>query len=635
LRGGDAGAEGDDDHGDGTDDEIEDCAVEAAGGVGGEGGVDAGLIGGGDSGQEGKEQKNAVGTKACIAHEVRRVLRFGMNALMLAAGLACAVGSGWAAVVPPEQLTIAERTEFRATARHADVVAVMEAIAKGSPLARMVSMGKTTEGRDIPVLVMSDPPVASAAEAMARAKGGAVVLLAFGNIHAGEVDGKEALPMLARELLSERKGILKDAVVCFAPIYNADGNERVSKTNRPGQVGPEEGMGIRENANGRDLNRDFVKVEEAETRALIGFMNEWDPHVVIDCHTTNGSYHRYVLTYAGPKVPAGNAGLNQWARRTFMPRVDADFEARSGTDAFWYGSFEGAFTDAPRGHTRWETFPAEARYGTNYIGLRNRMGVLSEAYAYATFQERVMATKDFVESVLQVSVRERESLTRVLRQADEEMLGAWSEKKIALRTEARPQSEKVTILGFEEEMADGRMHNTGREKEYEVELWDNFAATLERMMPRAYAMLPLEGKEATPERVKAMGKVLEALRVHGIETTTLAQDAEMKVTRSRVREARSAGREYQGHVAVRVSVTDEEELVKLPKGTVVISTQQRLGRLAAYLLEPECEDGLTTWNYFDAWLQIGEKFPVMRIGSAINLGGEPRQVPGVVPGAEK
>lgn len=517
---------------------------------------------------------------------------------------------------PPDQLTIAERTDFRATALHADVVSVVQAIAKSSPLARVVSMGKSTEGRDIPLLIMSDPPVMNAAEAKVRAQNGAVVILAFGNIHAGEVDGKEALPMLARELLTTRKSMLKDAVVCFAPIYNCDGNERVSKTNRPGQVGPEEGMGIRENANGRDLNRDFVKVEEAETQALIGFMNSWDPHVVIDCHTTNGSYHRYVLTYAGPKVPAGNRGLNDWARGTFIPRVDADYEARSGQDAFWYGSFEGAFTDAPRGHTRWETFPAEARYGTNYIGLRNRMSVLSEAYAYATFKERVIATKEFVESVLQVAVKERSSLRRVLAEADAEML-EWRERTIALRTEAKAQPGKVTILGFEEELADGKMHNTGREKEYTVELWDNFEPTLSRQIPWAYAIMP--EAQNSQDRMAALRRVLFALDVHAIETQTLPKAMEVPITRLRVKEARSAGRSYQGHVAVRVDVTDETDTVTLPQGTILIRTQQRLGRLAAYLLEPQCEDGLTTWNYFDPWLQQESVFPIARIESPITL----------------
>jgi len=60
---------------------------------------------------------------------------------------------------------------------------------------------------------------------------------------------------------------------------------------------------------GFDLNRDFVKLESPEIRAIARLVNEWDPRVVIDCHTTNGSYHRYTLTYDGPRYPAAHPDL--------------------------------------------------------------------------------------------------------------------------------------------------------------------------------------------------------------------------------------------------------------------------------------------------------------------------------------
>src|SRR5262249_8847715 len=142
----------------------------------------------------------------------------------------------------------------------------------------------------------------------------------------------------------------------FAPIYNADGNERVSKTNRPGQVGPEEGMGIRENAQGLDLNRDAIKAEAPETAALLRAFNDWDPALFIDTHTTNGSYHRYILTYAGVKSPAGDPTLVDFTRDKMLPAIADEFHRRTGQDSFWYGNFEGEFGDAQRGHTRWESF---------------------------------------------------------------------------------------------------------------------------------------------------------------------------------------------------------------------------------------------------------------------------------------
>ena len=121
------------------------------------------------------------------------------------------------------------------------------------------------------------------------------------NIHAGEVEGKEAVLHLARRLtLGDLQPLLRSAVWLFAPIYNADGNEKVSLENRSEQYGPVGGVGTRENARGLDLNRDFMKLESSEARALVAVFTRWNPDVVVDLHTTNGSYHGYHLTYAPP-----------------------------------------------------------------------------------------------------------------------------------------------------------------------------------------------------------------------------------------------------------------------------------------------------------------------------------------------
>ena len=168
--------------------------------------------------------------------------------------------------------TVAEKSEYRATARYDDVAAWCQAFAKANPLAHLTELGRSSEGRSIPLLIVADPPVKSAAEAT---RSGKLICLIIGNIHAGEVCGKEALPMLLREQFTgAHPPLLKDVILAVAPIYNTDGNERVSKTNRPGQVGPEEGMGQRANARGLDLNRDFIKLEAPETRGLVRFLNE-------------------------------------------------------------------------------------------------------------------------------------------------------------------------------------------------------------------------------------------------------------------------------------------------------------------------------------------------------------------------
>ena len=51
----------------------------------------------------------------------------------------------------------------------------------------------------------------------------------------------------------------------------------------------------------------------------------------------------------------------------------------------------------------------------------------------------------------------------------------------------------------------------------------------------------------------------------------------------------------------------------------IVRTAQPLGTLAVYLLEPESEDGLAAWNFFDDHISPGSVFPVLRVRSAVDL----------------
>src|SRR5262245_3348200 len=154
--------------------------------------------------------------------------------------------------------TAAERAEFRQTARHAEVLDFIDQLAKRAPHVRRVDVGTTVEGRPLAAAIVAQPSIGSPADA---AKRGKLVVLIIANIHSGECDGKEAMLALTRELAFDSSHpLLKQLVLIVVPNFNADGNERVAANNRPGQIGPDV-MGRRENAQGLDLNRDFVKLE--------------------------------------------------------------------------------------------------------------------------------------------------------------------------------------------------------------------------------------------------------------------------------------------------------------------------------------------------------------------------------------
>src|SRR4051794_7174630 len=200
--------------------------------------------------------------------------------------------------------TTAETSNYLSTSRYADVMAFVAAIQRADADIRVETFATTNEGRALPLVIAGPPGVVD--PATARATGLSVVFI-MANIHAGEVEGKEAAQMLLRDLVSSHRKLRESLIVLIAPIYNADGNEPISVEHRTTQHGPEHGVGVRENGQGLDLNRDYMKLESPEARGLVhNVIGRWDPLLTVDLHTTNGSYHGYHLTYAptlNPNAP--------------------------------------------------------------------------------------------------------------------------------------------------------------------------------------------------------------------------------------------------------------------------------------------------------------------------------------------
>jgi dipeptidyl-peptidase 4 len=504
--------------------------------------------------------------------------------------------------------TVAERSDYRATARYDDVVAWCREFAKKTPNVHLTELGRSSEGRSIPLMIVADPPVKTAAEA---ARSGKIVCLIIGNIHAGEVCGKEALPMLLREQFAiPHPPLLKNVILAVAPIYNTDGNERVSKTNRPGQVGPEDGMGQRANARGLDLNRDFIKLEAPETRGLVHFLNEWNPHLFIDTHTTNGSHHRYTITYEGPKNPAGDPKIIGFMRQSFFPEVGAAFKKQTQLDSFFYGNFN-------RDHTQWTSYPAEARYDTTYVGLRNRLSVLSEAYSYAPFKTRVLATRDFVDNCLQFASSHKTEINGLLNQARQVATQAvepgQTAPSIPIRSRAKAAKAPATVLGYVEREENGRRVRTDTPKDYTLQLLNEYEAAESVTRPFAY-LIPSTASEA-----------VATLKRHGLDVQELREDIELDLEVYKVDAIERSSRRNEGHNVVNLKVSPRKESRRVLAGTLLVRTAQPLGTLAVTLLEPRSEDGLATWNFFDSEIMDGGDFPVSRL---------PQSVPMSLTGAE-
>jgi len=586
--------------------------------------------------------------------------------------------------------TVAERSDFRATARYEEVQTFLQDLAAASPLVRLTDIGASGEGRTIPMALLADPPVANAEEAK---RSGKIIIAMIGGIHSGECDGKEALLALARDIAAQRqaaksdndtsdndtreKGIaatpinaadLDHAILLFIPIYNPDGNEKMAPANRRGQVGPET-MGERENAAGLDLNRDFVKLEASETRGLVKMFNQYDPALFIDTHTTNGSYHRYILTFDTNKNPAGDSALLTFSREKMLPRISAAMKKKHGLDTFWYGNFE-------QDHSRWETYPDEPRFGVNYVGMRNRIAILTESYSYATYKDRIDAQYKFVSACIDDAVEHRDEIRKLIREADrkstaadgdaaekppsglrrrvgvgggggggggnrraaardaaategetkadwKETVKAAKEELVVTRSKMVASEAKQTILGFVEEEREGRAHPTTESKNYEADLYVTFAADASVVRPYGYVIAAPEtanstaseqdGADRDAELSPGIVKVRETLQRHGIKVEELREDIELDLSAYTVERVKQITRAFQGHVLANVEATSKPSSRRVHAGSLLIRTGQPLGTLAAYLLEPTSKDGLATWNFFDESLHEGDEFTVLRL----------------------
>jgi hypothetical protein len=525
--------------------------------------------------------------------------------------------------------TRAERSGYRETSRYQDVIAFMEAVEQAAPkMVHLTTFGYTNEGRALPLAVLGAPD----ASPESVKKTGKLRVYIQGNIHGGEVEGKESAQMLLRDLAQGTHAEwLQTMVLLIGPIYNADGNERVTLTNRGRQNGPVGGMGQRPNAQDLDLNRDHMKLDSPEARSVAKLMNEYDPHVSMDLHTTNGSYHAYQLTYAPPLNPSTDPAIIDLLRKSWLPAFTKTIKSKYGWDYYYYGNVGGggrgegrggrggrggagggsqpdqppAAAQPPAGGLRtWGTFDHRPRFNNNYIGLRNRIALLSEAYSYLTFEDRIVATNRFIEENLNYAHANQAAIKKLIDECDKRSIVGTT---LGVRAEMeRSSPDPIEILMGE--VSEERNPYSGqmmfrrvdvKKPEQMIEM-GTFRATVSERVPSAYFVPP------------NLRTVIDRIQAHGIATTTLASAQTMQLEEFDIEGIEPAARPFQNRTerTLRGAWTAVER--ELPAGTLRVDMSQPLARLAFYLIEPRSDDGLADWNLVDG-LEAGAKaYPIVR-----------------------
>jgi hypothetical protein len=482
-------------------------------------------------------------------------------------------------------LTRAEATGYGETSRHADVMAFLAGLkAKGDPRLHVTTFGLSPEGRELPLLVLSAHGVKTPEEA--RSLGRPVVLIISG-IHAGEVEGKEGCLMLVRDLLEGRPGLdagalLADLTLVVVPLFNPDGNDAIDPGNRKlhlpklsGQLGPDSGVGTRVNAAQINLNRDYLRLQSAEMRLLqTRVCQPWAPDLTLDNHATNGSIHRFSMTYDIPHTEAsGRSEPIRFMRERLLPPVTAALKAKHGLDAGWYGNFVEderaleAERDAEPGapvREGWMTYPHHPRFGSNYRGLTSRLDLLLECYAYIPFAERVRTAYAFMLETLTFVASHRDEVVQTV------AASLQPRDRIAVRYALERRAEPVDILTRTPRTLEGAPTTVT------LPHLARFVGTTIVERPAAYLV---------PAPLAAH------LRLHGLAVREAVGTFEVEVPVVEVLGTQGGRAILEAASVGELSVSWRRGPRAVPPGWALVPTDQPLGAVAVYLCEPESDDG--------------------------------------------
>lgn len=512
--------------------------------------------------------------------------------------------------------TVAEKSDFKSTSDYNDVKVFIDQLKKSSHFIRSENIAVSAEGREVPLLIIGDP-LPQTPDGLVKDK--RIVVYIQTNIHAGEVEGKEASLMYIRDLLSQKNPeILKNVILLVCPLFNPDGNEKISPLNRTYQNGPVNGVGVRYNGQFLDLNRDAMKAESPEVQGVLTkVFDKWDPAIFMDCHTTDGSFHVEPTTFTWMVNPNGDNSLIEYMRNTMMPEISKTLSGKYKVENCFYGEF----FDMMNPEKGWVLDASEPRYMSNYYGIRNRLGILNENYVYADFKSRVYGCYYLIHSLMDYASSHKPEIQKMLKEVDEKTIARGLNPAVsdsfAIEYNVRPAPDKVTIRTYEAELkgeVDGWKNytKTDRQKDVTVPYYIDYYPTKNVKFPFAY-LITLHDPDITG-----------LLKIHGIKTEKLLSDTRVDVQRFEISELKGATKLNQGHYTNNIKGKYVEGPIDFPSGTIVVRTSQPLGNLAAYLLEPQSNDGMVLWNFFDKcivpqWGSGYNAYPVYKVMDKIDL----------------
>ncbi|MCO7191183.1 MULTISPECIES: M14 family metallopeptidase [unclassified Pseudoalteromonas] len=475
---------------------------------------------------------------------------------------------------------------------YAKTMAFVDRLVAANPTQfKAVTIGKSDAGRDIKMLVASQ--VNQFSPAMLKNNNKPTLLIQAG-IHAGEIDGKDAMFMLLRDIATgKRRDILNKVNILFIPILNVDGHERRSVYNRINQRGPKE-MGYRTNGLNLNLNRDYTKLDTPGVRAVMNVINQYQPAMYLDLHVTDGADYQYDITYGfNPSFASESPAVAKVLEQHFTPMIDEKLRQQGhepGQLVFVMDK-----RDFKQGLAGWVASP---RFSNGWADIKALPSILLENHSLKPYKQRVLGTYVFVDGVIDALTEHQQALAKAV-----ETEKHFVPDELVVE---RGYSEKPDLITFK-----GISY-----KRFESALSGQMEAKY-LGKPEFYEQLPVYWQKVEKRKVKvpsafyippAYTGTVDKLKLHGIAVEQLNTDVLAdELVQFSITSYEFAKSPFEGRF--RVSAQFEQQAVSSSlslSGWYKVSTQQAGGELATHLLHPEAPDSLFVWGDFPGVFQRTE-----------------------------
>jgi len=495
---------------------------------------------------------------------------------------------------PRDLLTTGEKSDWNQTAPYAEAVEISRSLEKASKFVKVVDIGSTPEGRTmIGVIVSKD----RAFTPDAAAKTNKAVIMIHSGIHAGEIEGKDTVLMLIRDMTVSKRFAtwLDHAIFVIIPVFNVDGHENFSPYHRPSQNGPQS-TGLRATAQRVNLNRDYVKADTLEMRAWLRVFNAWMPDFHIDNHVTDGADFQYDVTWDMARNQDIAEPAGAWVREKFVPELNKRMEA-DGHMVAPYGALRQV---AGRREFFMEVF--SPRYSHLYSAVQNRPSLLVETHSLKAAKTRAWAHYDIMRHAIDTILLDPEALRTAVREADRQMMaraGDRSASPVYLAGKVSDKSHPLVYHSlkngpFKSEVTGAMVNRFLPEKDdIETVIHDQIDTTVEAQIPLGY-LIPVAWKP-----------LADVLKLHGVDVEWISKPVEQEFETYRFSNPKFAATSFEGRVMLDFDAKLVTEKIAMPAGSFWVPMNQRRARLILSMLEPAAPDSLAKWGFLNPVFEGG------------------------------